>query len=166
VSRLIAAFYVGAVVKPQFLISIVHPDELILAIDLAGGFLGVGHIVPRTTFYPCRPCLGRSPNAFFAQRRSWKLLVSAPSNGRFRQETRRRSELLTPTWSSLSLPSLSHLQINLVFSTAPSGMTPVSRYRHSSIRSFLAKATIPMRRIRLLPCPNRSSYHLVNLLSG
>lgn len=42
------------------------------------------------------------------------------------------------------------------FSTAPSGSTPVSRYGHSSISSWRASATIPIRRTRLLPCPKRA----------
>ena len=127
---------------------------------------GVGHIVPRTTFYPCRPYIGRSPNAFFASRRSRKLLVSAPSNGRFPSETRRHSELLTPALSLLGIAYYCFSQINLVFRTAPLGIAPVSRYRHNSTSSLLAKATIPILRIRLLPCPNRSSYHFVSSLSG
>jgi hypothetical protein len=39
-------------------------------------------------------------------------------------------------------------------STAPSGMIPASRYRQNAINSFRAKATMPILRMRLLPCPN------------
>ena len=38
-----------------------------------------------------------------------------------------------------------------VFSAAPSGMTPSSRYRHNAITSRRATATIAIRRLRLLP---------------
>ena len=42
--------------------------------------------------------------------------------------------------------------------TAPSGTSPTSTNRQSAIRSFLASATIPIFRSRLLPPPNRSRY--------
>ncbi len=49
---------------------------------------------------------------------------------------------------------------------APSGTTPKSRYRHSSTNSCRAKATIPMRRIRLVPPANRRLNHWLNRLPG
>ena len=42
--------------------------------------------------------------------------------------------------------------------TAPSGTRPTSTNRQRAIRSFLASATIPIFRSRLLPPPNRSRY--------
>lgn len=38
---------------------------------------------------------------------------------------------------------------------APSGISPRSTYRHNAISNFRASATMPMRRSRLLPPPNR-----------
>ena len=58
------------------------------------------------------------------------------------------------------------LQAAWLFSIAPSGISPCSTYRHSTISSFRASATIPMRRIRLLPLPKRRWYHWANALSG
>lgn len=52
------------------------------------------------------------------------------------------------------------------FSTAPAGGVPVSTYFHSSTRSFLASATIPILRSRELPCPKRRWYHRLSSLSG
>src|SRR6266487_4462706 len=62
-----------------------------------GGFLfELGPRGPRTTFYPCRPCQARAPEAVFARRRWKEALGEAPhltrglngetrsSNGRFR----------------------------------------------------------------------------------
>jgi hypothetical protein len=42
-----------------------------------------------------------------------------------------------------------------VTSWAPFGTSPVSRKRHKATNSLRANATIPMRRWRLLPLPNR-----------
>jgi hypothetical protein len=42
------------------------------------------------------------------------------------------------------------------FSLAPSGTTPHSRKRHSSINNFRARATIPTFRARIPPRPNRA----------
>ena len=44
------------------------------------------------------------------------------------------------------------------------GNSPVSRYFHSAINSFRAKATMPSLRTRLFPSPNRRSYHLLSSL--
>ena len=52
------------------------------------------------------------------------------------------------------------------FRIAPSGTTPVCRYRHISINSLRAKATIPTRRDRRLPGPYRSWNHKLNRLCG
>jgi hypothetical protein len=51
-------------------------------------------------------------------------------------------------------------------STAPSGTIPVSRYRQSAIRSFRARATIPIFRTRPFPFPNFFSYQRASSLSG
>jgi hypothetical protein len=52
------------------------------------------------------------------------------------------------------------------FSCAPSGTVPVSTYRQSAMRSFRARATMPMRRIRFPPPPNRSRYQRLSALVG
>ena len=59
-----------------------------------------------------------------------------------------------------------HRILRSVFSSAPAGKTAVSRNLHSAINSFRANATIPIFRIRLLPEPNRRSYHFESSLSG
>ena len=59
-----------------------------------------------------------------------------------------------------------HRILRSVFNSAPAGTTAVSRKRHSATKSFLASATIPIFRIRLLPEPNRRSYHFESSLSG
>ena len=69
----LTAFYVSAAVKPHFSKSITPPQQTYETTPLAASY-GVGHNVPRTTFYPCRFSIVRSPNAVFARRRSWKLL--------------------------------------------------------------------------------------------
>jgi hypothetical protein len=51
-------------------------------------------------------------------------------------------------------------------SAAPSGKPPVSRQRHSAMSNFRATATIPMRRNRLPPPPQRSRNQQLRALSG
>src|SRR5262249_58162701 len=41
---------------------------------------------------------------------------------------------------------------------APAGTSPCSRYFHKAIKSFRAKATMPIFRLRPLPPPNRRWY--------
>jgi hypothetical protein len=53
-----------------------------------------------------------------------------------------------------------------LFTIAPSGISPCSTYRHRAMSSLRASATIPIRRSRLLPLPNRRWYHCVNALAG
>ena len=55
---------------------------------------------------------------------------------------------------------------NAVLSSAPSGITPVSRYRQSSISSLRATATIPTLRAFLPPLAKRSLYQRVNFDRG
>ena len=52
------------------------------------------------------------------------------------------------------------------FISAPFGSAPVSRKRQNSMSRRRASATMPMRRMRLLPAPNRFSYQSVSSLSG
>ena len=47
-----------------------------------------------------------------------------------------------------------------------SGITPVSTQRHSAISSFLAIATIAIRRVRPCNVPTRSRNHVASVLSG
>src|SRR5215470_6034038 len=51
-------------------------------------------------------------------------------------------------------------------STAPAGITPVSRKRQSAMNNLRATATIPIRRKRLPPPPKRSRNHTLRALSG
>jgi hypothetical protein len=105
----------------------------------------------------------RSPHPVFARRRLRSLEAKAPSNGRFAARTRRHNGHSAP---ALAIPFPSKLipsaclpfSSPLVYRTrsaglrrAPSGMAPVSRKRQSAIKSFRARATIPIRRRRLLP---------------
>jgi hypothetical protein len=52
------------------------------------------------------------------------------------------------------------------FNSAPSGTTPVSRYRHSAMITRRANATMPMRRVTAPPLPKRRWYHCVSALVG
>jgi hypothetical protein len=51
-------------------------------------------------------------------------------------------------------------------STAPAGITPVSRKRHSAMSNLRATATMPIRRKRLPPLPKRCQNQLLKALSG
>ena len=51
-------------------------------------------------------------------------------------------------------------------SIAPSGKTPVSRKRHKAMSNLRATATMPIRRKRLPPPPQRSRNHTLRALSG
>src|SRR5262252_8369775 len=51
-------------------------------------------------------------------------------------------------------------------STAPAGITPVSRKRQRAMSNLRATATIPIRRKRLPPLPKRSRNHTLRALSG
>ena len=50
---------------------------------------------------------------------------------------------------------LHHPRADSALSTAPAGITPVSRKRHSAMSNSRATATIPIRRSRLPPLPKR-----------
>ena len=71
-------------------------------------------------------------------------VLGRPGNfaGRLHQDPDRGGTLHQPS----AYPSLS---------TAPAGITPVSRKRQSAMSSLRATATIPIRRKRLLPLPKR-----------
>jgi hypothetical protein len=51
-------------------------------------------------------------------------------------------------------------------STAPAGITPVSRKRQSAMSNLRATATMPIRRKRLPPLPKRSRNQQLRALSG
>ena len=51
-------------------------------------------------------------------------------------------------------------------STAPAGITPVSRKRQSAMSNLRATATIPIRRRRLPPLPKRARNQQLKALSG
>jgi hypothetical protein len=51
-------------------------------------------------------------------------------------------------------------------STAPAGITPVSRKRQSAMSNLRATATIPIRRTRLPPLPKHSRNQTRRALSG
>jgi len=63
-------------------------------------------------------------------------------------------------------PQISYRTRSTGLSTAPSGTMPASRNRQSAIKSFRARATIPILRSRLLPWPKRAWYHFDRALSG
>ena len=113
----------------------------------------------------------QTPNAVFAQGRFRKrrgerphLTVGSPKRTKDYERAAHTSS--TSHHSRVRLFSHDTLGSLHAFNSAPSGMTPSSRYRHKSTRSFRAKATIPIRLIRPLPWPKRSSYHRLSLLSG
>jgi len=125
---------------------------------------------PRTTFYPS-PAAGapadkvlRSP--FGVAGKHWSGQTNlvygylAGSQGICRAAHTSSSTLFWPPPMRLSSEN------QVLFRSAPSGTTPVSRYLHSAINSFRANATIPTRRDRLLPAPNRSSNHRLSWLCG
>src|SRR5712692_7203038 len=71
----------------------------------------------------------------------------------------------TSSWVALGDRSVVY-QPSIGFSCAPSGTTPVSRYRHSAINSLRASATIPIRRSRFPLLPKRRWYHWARALWG
>ena len=72
----------------------------------------------------------------------------------------------TSSWVALRRPPASCCQPSIGFSCAPSGTTPVSRYRHNAINSLRASATIPIRRRRFPLPPKRRWYHWARALWG
>ena len=113
----------------------------------------------------------QTPNAVFAQGRFRKrrderphLTVGSPKRTKDYERAAHTSSI---SHNSRVRLFSHHTQDSLhAFSSAPSGITPCSRYRHRSTRSFRANATIPIRLIRPLPLPKRSSYHRLSLLWG
>ena len=105
-----------------------------------------------------------TPNAAFATGRSVK-----PWSGRpiyrtvFIRDQGRKRHAHT---NRIRKGGLSWYCLLYALTMAPSGSTPVSRNFHRETRSFLASATIPMRRCRLAPWPKRSRYHRLRPLSG
>ena len=92
-----------------------------------------------------------------------------PSNERYRAlsvrealETRRQMRAAPASLCQKRHPSRG----SYPRSTAPSGIRPVSRKRQSAIKSFRASATMSIFRMRLLPCPNRFTYHWGSALVG
>ena len=112
------------------------------------------------------PTRGRPQDPSFAIRRSCrKPKVSAQSNVRPQSDTRLGYEQLTPG-SRLIRPFSPSSPLTYAFNTAPLGRMSWSTQRHSAIRSFRARATIPIFRSLLLPPPNRRSNHRVRALLG
>jgi hypothetical protein len=109
--------------------------------------------LPQTTCYPCRPLDTDhlSLHALMApgeRQGGQPLLKSGPQ---------RDPCLLSsgPRQRSLAAPPARGSRRPAAFRAAPSGTTPVSTNRHKAMSSLRARATIPLRRKRLLPCPKR-----------
>lgn len=122
-------------------------------------------VLTRTSFYPCPYGLAPgSQYAVYAQRaqRNWRNGETQLRDGfEPSKQTVPRSNL----FSSL-LFLFDSIADYAAFNTAPSGISPWSRYFHSATKSLRASATIPIRRMRPLPCPNRSQNHLLKALLG
>src|SRR5262252_2437498 len=115
----------------------------------------------------CSPCglAHPSPDAFCVLRRQLEGqrrrphlhdgLLSRPctTTGRLHQHPDRGAPPPQPS----AYPALS---------TAPAGITPVSRKRQSAMSNLRATATIPIRRKRLPPLPKRSRNQTLRALSG
>jgi hypothetical protein len=124
---------------------------------------------PCTTFYPCRHEADH-PIPYSPAGESWKRGRGAPSQDRSALADPGAKRVLAPALRGvLSLASLlpppPH-PAQLAFSSAPAGGVPVLRYLQSSISSLRASATIPIRRIRELPCPYFRWYHWLSSLCG
>lgn len=124
--------------------------------SLAGWLFLLG-INPYTTFYPCRYChritiYNIRPQALSSQFKKPPIFTTVLRNpGRLRK------------FHQLEFP-LKKANTSYAFNRAPSGTIPFSMYLHKPISSFLANATIPIRRIRFPPNANRSVNHLLNIL--
>jgi hypothetical protein len=106
------------------------------------------HPILFASFDDSRKPFGRRPHLYDG-------LLSRPENspGRLHQHL----ELSVTRYRCLPYPSLS---------IAPSGITPVSRKRHSAMSNLRAIATIPIRLKRLPPPAKRSRNHTLRALSG
>jgi hypothetical protein len=120
--------------------------------------------VSPTTFYPCglpRP----SPDALCVFRRLWKAQRRRPHL--YDGVLRRPGICSGRLHQHQSLDVTLHCQsVYPSFSTAPTGITPVSRKRQSAMSNLRATATIPIRRKRLPPLPKRSRNQTLRALSG
>lgn len=108
--------------------------------------------------------LGQAPNAACAASDSCKLQERPHLKVRFGIRTKPRAGHAPPVGILLratcfpriffcsSLPALLRAAY-FTFNSAPSGITPWSKYRQRAISSFRATATIPTRRERRLPGP-------------
>jgi hypothetical protein len=135
---------------------------------------GVCRLRRFTTFYPCPPAAG-SPNTTCALALLRSVEQANPSTESvrgFSDPGRVRSPdpsscVFTELLSSLRWPFRSDsITVHTAFSTAPAGSSARARYFHSATNSLRARATIPTRRIRWLPEPNRRQNHCVNSLAG
>jgi len=124
-----------------------------------------------STFYPCRHAAGHhlSYAPYGADDTSRE---RAPSTKSVRLSTRvddGRARTLETAWAHVNsavgcLPRSRDAQAT--FSRVPSGTRPLSANRHKSITRRRARATMPMRRWRLPPCPKRSWNQRLCLLCG
>ena len=123
----------------------------------AGGFLFVGVVAPTATSIRVGGHATEHQRLFVkpGSERPLRFTFANPVrfNGRSHQLRGQR-------------PSSAGPQVSIHFSWAPSGTSPVSRYRHNAIKSLRARATIPTLRIRLLPLPKRRRYHWDSALVG
>jgi hypothetical protein len=124
---------------------------------LQGGRIGSW---PITSFYPFRHSRCRRPDSVYAIRRTVKHLGGQPhliggvirhpaplSGGPHQAEQNTEDE----SSSTVSRLDFSYRMFGCAFSSAPSGIVPVSRNRHNAIKSLRANAMIPIFLIRGLP---------------
>jgi hypothetical protein len=120
--------------------------------------------LPQTTCYPCRPLdtdhLILPALLAPGERQGGQPLLKIGSQ--------REPCLLSRCPRQLSLAALPSRGSRrpAACRAAPSGTTPVSTNRHKAMSRLRARATIPLRRQRLLPCPQRCCYHWGSALCG
>src|SRR6266705_4393706 len=117
-----------------------------------------------TTFYPCelqRP----SPDSVCVLRRQSEAQRRRPH---LNDGLLRRHGIFTGRLHQCHRRGVTrHTQrVYASLSTAPAGMTPVSRKRHSAMSNLRATATIPIRLKRLPPPPKRARNQTLRALSG
>jgi hypothetical protein len=120
--------------------------------------------LPQTTFSPCRPLSTNHPIL---------PALMAPGERRGGPPLLQIGPRCAPCLLARCPPQLRLAAIPsrgerrpAALRAAPSGSTPVSINRHKAMRNLRAKATIPMRRSRLLPGPKRCGYHGLSALWG
>ena len=152
------SFYEPPTVKPVFECQMTTPEMASPWFRRLGWRLPLawGAVTPNDLL-SVRVASDPTPNSAFATERSvkpwseWPIYRSVSSWRPRMSAARSHQPNSARNLFAVSSPSNCHYP----FRAAPAGISPVSRYRHSEIKSFLARATIPMRLCRLAPCPKR-----------